>query len=73
MAQLTHTQYEQLERAVIDGTRVAFRWRGRRENIVVPERLRLVDGREAIEAKHPTTGQDLTIFLDDIESFEVVR
>ena len=29
--------------------------------------------REVIEAKNPTTGHDLTIFLDDVESIEVVR
>jgi hypothetical protein len=73
MAQLTNAQYEILERAVIDGTRIAFRRSGRRETIVIPQRLRLLDRREAVEARHPTTGQDLTIYLDDIESFEVVR
>ncbi len=73
MAQLTHAQYELLERALVDGTRVAFRRSGRRETIVIPQRLRLVNGREAIEARHPTTGQELTIFLDEIEGFEVVR
>lgn len=73
MAQLTNTQYEILERAVIDGTRIAFRRSGRREHIVIPQRLRLINGREAIEAKNPTSGHDLTIFVDEIESFEVVR
>jgi hypothetical protein len=73
MAQLTHQQYEAIERAVVDGTRLAVRRRGRREHVVVPLELRLVDGREVIEAKNPTTGHDLTIFLDDIESIEVVR
>ena len=73
MAQLTHAQYEILERALVDGTRISFRRSGRRETIVIPQRLRLLNGREAIEARNPTTGHDLTIFLDDIESFEVVR
>jgi hypothetical protein len=73
MAQLTHAQYEVLERALVDGTRIAFRRSGRRETIVVPHRLRLLNGREAIEARNPTTGHELTIYLDDIESFEVVR
>lgn len=73
MAQLTHQQYEAIERAVINGTRLAVRRRGRREHIVIPLELHLVDGREVIEAKNPTTGHDLTIFLDDVESIEVVR
>ena len=73
MAQLTHAQYDTLERAVMDGTRIAFRRSGRREYIVIPLRLRLVNGREVIDAKNPTTGHDLTIYLDEIEGFEVVR
>jgi hypothetical protein len=73
MAQLTNTQYEILERAVVDGTRISFRRSGRRESIVIPLRLRLVNNREVIEARNPTTGHDLTIFLDEIQSFEVVR
>jgi hypothetical protein len=73
MAQLTHAQYDALERAVIDGTRIAVRRRGNREYVVIPLRLRVVDGREAIEARNPTTGHDLTLFLDDLQSIEVVR
>jgi hypothetical protein len=57
----------------VDGTRLSLRRSGRREYIVIPQRLRLIDGREAIEARNPTTGHDLTIFLDELESFEVVR
>jgi hypothetical protein len=45
---------------------------GRRESVFVPLEIRLRDGREVIEARHPTTGFDLTIFLDEIDSFEVV-
>ena len=73
MAQLTHQQYEAIERAVVNGTRLAVRRSGRREYVVIPLELRLVAGREVIEAKNPTTGDDLTIFLDDVESIEVVR
>ena len=72
MAQLTHEQYDALERAVIKGMRVAIYRSGRRETIVVPLALRLRDGREAVEARHPTTGHDLTIYLDEIDRFEVV-
>ena len=72
MAQLTHEQYEALERAVVNGTRVAIHRSGRRESVIVPLALHLRDGREAIEAKHPTTGHDLTVYLDDIDRFEVI-
>jgi len=73
MAQLTHAQYDAIERAVIDGTRIAVRRRGQREYVVIPLRLRVIDGREAIEARHPSTGHDLTLFLDELQSIEVVR
>lgn len=73
MAQLTHVQYEMLERAVVDGTRIAIRRSGRREWVLVPVKLVLRDGREAIEARNPTTGHELTIFLDEVDSIEVVR
>ena len=72
MAQLTHEQYDALERAVVRGTRVAIYRSGRRESVLVPLALRLRDGREAIEARHPTTGHDLTIYLDEIDAFEVI-
>lgn len=73
MAQLTHEQYDALERAVLKGTRVAVRRSGRREYVVVPLALRIRDGREAIEARNPVTGHDLTLFLDEIDSIEVVK
>jgi hypothetical protein len=72
MAQLTHEQYDALERAVVKGLRVSVLRSGRRETVFVPLSIRLRDGREIIEARHPTTGFDLTIFLDEIDSFEVV-
>lgn len=73
MAPLTHAQYDTIERAVIDGTRIAVRRSGNREYVVIPLRLRVVDGREAIEARNPTTGHDLTLFLDELHGIEVVR
>jgi hypothetical protein len=73
MAQLTHAQYEAIERAVVDGTRIVVQRRGRREYVLIPLRLRVQDGREAIEARNPTTGHELTIFLDDVDGIEVVR
>jgi hypothetical protein len=73
MAQLTHEQYDAIERAVMNGTRLVVRRRGRREYVVVPLRIRVEHGRESIEARNPTTGHDLTIYLDEIDSIEVVR
>jgi len=72
MAQLSHEQYDALERAVVRGTRVAILRNGRPESVIVPLSLRLREGREAIEARHPTTGHDLTIYLDEIDAIEVV-
>jgi hypothetical protein len=72
MAHLTHQQYEQLERAVADGRRIAVQRRGT-EYLVVPDRLAIRDGREAIEAVNPTTGDQLTLYLDEVDAIEVVR
>lgn len=72
MAYLTHQQYEQLERAVADGRRIAVHRRGT-EYVLVPERLAIRNGREAIEASNPTTGDLLTLYLDEVDAIEVVR
>lgn len=72
MAQLTHDQYEALEHAISNGIRIAV-WRRGTEFIVVPRRLRLAEGREAIEAIHPTTGHQLTLYIDEVDAIEVVR
>ena len=73
MTQLTTKQYDQLERAVVDGTRIVVYRRGRREYVVVPLALRMRDGREVIEARNPTTGHDLAIYLDEIDGLEAVK
>jgi hypothetical protein len=36
-------------------------------------RLRVIKGREAVEATHPTTGDEITLYLDEMDRFEVVR
>ena len=72
MAQLTHDQYEALERAVVKRTRIAIRRRGRREYVVIPLTLRVVDGREVVEARNPTTGHELTIYLDEIDGIQAL-
>lgn len=72
MGQLTHEQYDTLERALVKGTRVAISRKGRREYVVIPLRLHTREGREAIEARNPTTGHDLTIYVDEIDALEAL-
>jgi hypothetical protein len=73
MAQLNHEQYDALERAVANGTRIVVRRSGGRESIVIPLSIKVRDGRETVEARNPTTGHALTIFLDDVDSLEAIR
>jgi hypothetical protein len=72
MAELTTKQYDALERAIDNGSRLSVYRRGT-EYIVIPTRLRTLLGREAIEARHPTTGDSLTLFIDEVDTIEVVR
>lgn len=72
MTQWTHKEYDLLERAISSGKRIAAYRRGT-EYVVLPMRLRVISGREAVEATHPTTGDGITLYLDEMDSFEVVR
>ena len=58
MAQLTAKQYDDLERAVRDRSKVSVMRRGT-EYVIVPTSLKLRSGKEAIEARNPTTGDSL--------------
>lgn len=71
MAQLTVAGYDALEDAIRDGIRITVRRRGT-DFVVIPMRLLLRGRREAIEARHPTTGQPLTLWVDEADSIEVV-
>jgi hypothetical protein len=71
MAQLTHEQYDSLERAIIDKRRIAVTRRGT-EYVIVPFRLMVERGREAIQARHPG-GNVMLFYLDELESVEVVK
>jgi hypothetical protein len=71
VGQLTVRQYDALERAIVDASRVAIQRRGT-EFLIIPEALALRDGREAILARHPTTGARLVIRVDEIEALEVL-
>lgn len=70
--QFTTRQYNLLERAVTEGLRIVVFRRGS-EYIVRPESLGLRAGREAIETVQPATGDRMTIYLEDIDGFEVVN
>ena len=72
MTEWTHRQYDMLERAIQSGRRIAAFRRGT-EYVVVPTKLRMISGREAVEATHPTTGDQITLYLDELDSFEVVK
>lgn len=70
--QLTTAQYDLLERAIVDGTRLLIMRRGT-EYVVIPERLRVEAGREVIVARHPSTGHRLELVLGEIDRLEAVR
>ena len=72
MAQLTHRQYDALERAVVEGRRLSVYRRGT-EYVVIPRRLAVSGGRDALEAVHPTTGEPMTLYIDELDGIEVVR
>ena len=72
MAQLTHEQYDALERAIAEGWRVAVYRRGT-EYVVVPHRLRLDEGREVIQSVHPTTGEQIDFRVDEVDDLQVIR
>jgi hypothetical protein len=71
MAELTTRQYDALERAIERGWRIAVYRRGT-EYIVIPMRLASAGRRESLEAVHPTTGEGITLYLDEVDSIDVV-
>ncbi|HEY5546143.1 MAG TPA: hypothetical protein VIK50_08815 [Gemmatimonadaceae bacterium] len=71
MAHLTPSEYDRLERAVMDGRRIALVRQGR-EIVVIPLRLFMRGGREVIEARHPTTGDLITRVIEDLDAVEVL-
>jgi len=71
VTQLSAAQYDALERAIADRRRLSV-WRRGSEFLIVVDRLRVTGGREALEAHHPTTGDQLTLYIDELEGIEVV-
>lgn len=72
MARLTVSEYDALEDAIRDGRRIVVR-RMRQDVVVVPLRLVIRNRREAIEARHPTTGDRVVLMIDEAERIEVIR
>lgn len=71
MAQLNHEQYERLERAVTRGDRIIVKRRGT-EFVLVPLALVYRAGREVIESRNPTTGDALSLYLDELDSIDLI-
>ena len=71
MSQLTHEQYNRLERAVSRSERITVSRKGS-EYIFVPLGMRVHNGREVIDARNSTTGDELTIYLDEVDSLEAL-
>ena len=57
---------------MVEGRRLSVYRRGT-EYVVIPRRLGITAGREALEAVHPTTGEPMTLYLDELDGIEVVR
>ena len=68
---MRHRDYDLLERAVVRGERLALRRRGA-EFLVIPLALRQNNGREMVDARNPTTGDELALYLDELDSVEPV-
>ena len=62
---------DQLERAARDQLRVALTRRGT-EYVVTALRLTTVDRRDALVGRLPMTGEEITLRLDEVDSFQVV-
>ena len=69
----TADRLDQLERAVRDGLRVALTTRRGTEYIVIAVRLATAGRREALVARLPMTGEELSFVLDDITAFQVLQ
>jgi hypothetical protein len=71
LKELTHRQYDALESAITHSRRITIRRRGS-EYVGIPKKLWSEGQREALSLLHPTTGELITIYLDEIDQIEVV-
>lgn len=68
---MTPGQYDALERAISRGERIALRRRGG-ELVLIPLAIGQRNGKEFLEARQPTTGEPMSIPIDDIDAVELV-
>jgi hypothetical protein len=71
LRQLNFREYDALESAIAHRRRISVRRRGT-EYVGIPQKLWSEGQREAMSILHPTTGEDITIYLDEIDRIEVV-
>lgn len=67
----TTEEYDRIERAVARGQRLIVYRRGT-EFVVIPLSFTSRGGREVIDARNPTTGDKLALFIDELDSVELV-
>lgn len=67
----TPDDYDRLERAVAEGSRIELVRRGT-ALVILPERLRTEYGEEVLVARHPVTGDRLEVPLDECDRFDVI-
>ncbi|HEU4953462.1 MAG TPA: hypothetical protein VFT28_02770 [Gemmatimonadales bacterium] len=67
----TADRMDQLERATREQLRVALMRRGT-EYVVTALRLTTADRRDALVGRLPMTGEEITLRLDEVDSFQVV-
>ena len=72
MARLTPAEYDALENAVARGSRLVIHRRGT-EYVVVAKGLLLDGGRERIATVHPSTGDALLFYIDEVDSLQVIE
>lgn len=68
---LTTKEYDALERAIAEGLRIAFTWRGA-EHVVVPTAIRSAGGREELVTSNPSSGHRMVVPLDDVTGLALV-
>ena len=71
LKQLNHRQYDALEAAVAHSRRVSIFRRGT-EYVGIPQRIFQDGRREAVSILHPTTGDEITVYLDEVEHLDVL-
>jgi hypothetical protein len=72
VAQLTHAEYDAIERAIAEGRRIVVYRRGT-EYVVIPRSLQPHGRREVIDFTHPNTGDHLRFYVDELDSVQVLR